>query len=223
MGLATRDPNQPGPIRVAIIENDRRIRQGLAMLIDGSPGFRCAMSFRSLEEALRATWIEIPEVVLVDIGLPGISGIDGLGLLRKRYPSVVLLMLTVYEDDERIFHAIRAGASGYLSKKTPPAELLESLDGALAGGAPMSPEIARRVLALFREIRPPAHADCDLTPPELRVLQLLVEGHTYQSAASELGVSIGVINLHVQNIYGKLQAHSQSEAVVKALRHRLGR
>src|SRR5215467_7375829 len=108
-----------------------------------------------MEDALAETWAEMPDVVLVDIGLPGMSGIEGIAAMRERYPSVALLMLTVYEDDERIFNALCAGASGYLLKKTPPARLLESLAEVLAGGAPMSPEIARRVLILFREIRPP--------------------------------------------------------------------
>jgi DNA-binding NarL/FixJ family response regulator len=134
---------------------------------------------------------------------------------------VALLMLTVYEDDERIFEALCAGASGYLLKKTPPNKLLECLGEVLRGGAPMSPEVARRVLRLFREIRPPERVEYDLTPHELRLLKLLVEGHNYQSAAGELGVSFSTINFHMQNIYGKLQVHSKSEAVAKALRQRL--
>jgi DNA-binding NarL/FixJ family response regulator len=174
-----------------------------------------------MEEALIAPWSEVPEVALVDIGLPGMSGIEGLAVLRQRYPSVALLMLTVYEDDERIFRALCAGACGYLLKKTPPVKLLEALAEVLAGGAPMSPEIARRVLSLFREIRPPERVDYDLTPHELRLLKLLVEGHNYQTAAAELRVSFSTINFHMQNIYGKLQVHSKSEAVAKALRHRL--
>jgi DNA-binding NarL/FixJ family response regulator len=157
----------------------------------------------------------------VDIGLPGMSGIDGLSRLREKYPGVALLMLTVYEDDERIFEALCAGASGYLLKKTPPNKLLECLGEVLRGGAPMSPEVARRVLRLFREIRPPERVEYDLTPHELRLLKLLVEGHNYQSAAGELGVSFSTINFHMQNIYGKLQVHSKSEAVAKALRQRL--
>jgi DNA-binding NarL/FixJ family response regulator len=157
----------------------------------------------------------------VDIGLPGMSGIDGLSRLREKYPGVALLMLTVYEDDERIFEALCAGASGYLLKKTPPNKLLECLGEVLQGGAPMSPEVARRVLRLFREIRPPERVEYDLTPHELRLLRLLVEGHNYQSAAGELGVSFSTINFHMQNIYGKLQVHSKSEAVAKALRQRL--
>jgi DNA-binding NarL/FixJ family response regulator len=156
----------------------------------------------------------------VDIGLPGMSGIKGLPLLRERYPRVALLVLTVYEDDERIFEALCAGACGYLLKKTPPAKLLESLGEALHG-APMSPEVALRVLKLFREIRPPGAGDYDLTAHELRLLRLLVEGHNYQSAAAELKVAFSTINFHMQNIYGKLQVHSKSEAVAKALRQRL--
>ena len=134
---------------------------------------------------------------------------------------MALLMLTVYEDDERIFQVLCAGADGYLLKKTPPAKLLESIGEMMGGGAPMSPEIAHRVLRLFREVRPAERVNHDLTPHELRLLKLLVEGHNYQSAAAELGVSFSTINFHMQNIYGKLHVHSKSEAVAKALRQRL--
>jgi len=192
---------------VAIIESDRRIREGLAMLIDSSPGYGCVLSFRSLEEARRGTWPEIPDLALVDIGLPGLSGDGGLGWLRQRYPPVVLLALTVYEDDERIFEALCAGASGYLSKKTPPAKLLEALRVGLAGGAPMSPEIARRVLALLREVHP-AGEDGEPTPPELRLLKLMVEGYSYQDAGSEMGITTGAINGHMRSLYGKLQTQA---------------
>ena len=210
-----------GTINVVIIEDDRRIREGLSVLINGAMGYRCTGAYRSMEDALSQSWSEKPDVALVDIGLPGMSGIEGLALLHERYPGIALLMLTVYEDDERIFQALCAGACGYLLKKTPPAKLLESLAEVLHGGAPMSPEVARRVLRLFREVRPPEKVDYNLTPHELRLLKLLVEGHNYQSAAAELGVSFSTINFHMQNIYGKLQVHSKSEAVAKALRQRL--
>ena len=215
-------PSRPGPLRVAIVDDDRLIREGLTALIDGTPGYRCTGAFRTMEDALARTWSEVPDVALVDIGLPGMSGIKGLPLLRERYPRVALLVLTVYEDDERIFEALCAGATGYLLKKTPPAKLLESLGEALHG-APMSPEVALRVLKLFREIRPPGTGDYDLTAHELRLLKLLVEGHNYQSAATELGVAFSTINFHMQNIYGKLQVHSKSEAVAKALKQGLVR
>jgi DNA-binding NarL/FixJ family response regulator len=210
-------------ITVAIIEDDRLIREGLCTLINGTNGYCCTGAFRSMEEALARPWSEIPMAGLVDIGLPGMSGVEGLPVLREKYPDVAFLMLTIYDDDERIFDALCAGACGYLLKKTPPDKLLQSLAEVLAGGAPMSPEIARRVLRLFREIRPAETADARLTPHELRLLKLLVEGHNYQSAAAELGVSFSTINFHMQNIYGKLQVHSKSEAVAKALRQRLVR
>ena len=154
-----------------------------------------------MEEALDKIPRQLPDIVLSDIGLPGMSGIEGVRVLKERYPDLLLLMLTVYDDDERIFDAMCAGASGYLLKKTPPARLLDSLKEAVAGGAPMSPEVARRVIALFREIRPPERADYQLTPHETRLLKLFVEGHNYKTAATELGVSVNTVNFHVRNIY----------------------
>lgn len=209
-------------IDVAIVEDQREIREGLAALIDGTPGFRCTGRFGSMEEAL-AGIRQAPHVVLLDIGLPGMSGIEGVRRLRERYPELTALMLSVYEDDDRIFEAMCAGAGGYLLKTTPPARLLESLAEAARGGAPMSPEVARRVIQLFRDIRPPARADYQLTPHETRLLRLLVDGHNYKTAAAELGVSVNTIGFHMRHIYDKLQVHSKSEAVSKALRHRLVR
>jgi DNA-binding NarL/FixJ family response regulator len=212
---------EPPITLVAIIEDERRIREGLETLINGTEGYRCTAAFRSMEDALARPWSEVPDVVLVDIGLPGMSGLEGLRHLRERYPETTLVMLTVYEDDDRVFDALCAGACGYLLKRTAPARLLESLREAKLGGAPMSPEVARRVISLFRTVRPPDHANYDLTPHELRLLKLLVEGHNYKSAAAEFGVSFHTIAFHIQNIYEKLQVHSKSEAVAKAMRHRL--
>jgi DNA-binding NarL/FixJ family response regulator len=174
-----------------------------------------------MEEALDKIGFDMPDVALNDIGLPGMSGIDGIKLLKERHPDLFILMLTVYDDDERIFDAMCAGASGYLLKKTPPARLLESLKEAVAGGAPMSPEVARRVISLFREIRPPERADYDLTPHETRLLKLFVDGHNYKTAAAELGVTVHTVSFHLRNIYDKLQVHSKSEAVAKAIQNRL--
>jgi DNA-binding NarL/FixJ family response regulator len=211
----------PAVIKVAIVEDQRDIREGLASLIKFTEGFQCTGSFRSMEEALEKVRFELPNIMLVDIGLPGMSGIEGIRLLKENYPDILLLMLTVYDDDEMIFNALCAGACGYLLKKTPPARLIESLTEALDGGAPMSPEVARRVIKLFREIRPPDKADYKLTPHELRVLKLLVEGHNYQTAATAQGVKVTTVAFHMRNIYEKLQVHSKSEAVSKALRNRL--
>jgi DNA-binding NarL/FixJ family response regulator len=213
--------NKDMPVKVAIIEDRREIRDGLTMLIDGTDGFHCTGSYRSMEEALSKIASEVPDVALCDIGLPGMSGIEGMQILKERFPNLLLLMLTVYDDDERIFDALCAGACGYLLKKTPPARLLEALTDAVNGGSPMSPEVARRVITLFRDIRPPERADYQLTPHEVRILKLLVEGHNYKTAAFELNVSINTISFHMRHIYEKLQVHSKSEAVAKALRDRL--
>lgn len=205
-------------IKVAIIEDQREIREGLRALIDGTPGYACAGTYRSMEEALGQIAGESPDVILVDIGLPGISGIEGIPPLRELCPETRLLVLSVYDDDDRIFAALCAGASGYLLKKTPPARLLESLKEAADGGGPMSPEVAHRVIALFQDFRPRLPVDHDLTPHELRLLKLLAEGYNYKTAARQFNVSINTISFHMKHIYEKLHVHSKSEAVAKALR-----
>jgi len=208
-------------VRAAIIEDQREIREGLADLIDTTDGYRCTGSYASMEAALARIGAELPDVVLVDIGLPGMSGIEGIGILKQRFPSLQLVMLTIYDDDERIFEALCAGATGYLLKKTPSAKLLEGIRESVEGGSPMSPEVARKVVRLFRDVRPPKKADYDLTPHEMRILGMLVEGHNYKTAAAELGVSVNTIAFHMKRIYEKLQVHSKSEAVAKALRNGL--
>jgi DNA-binding NarL/FixJ family response regulator len=206
---------------VATIEDRREIREGLATLIDDAPGFHCVGRYRSMEEALDGFRIRPADLALVDIELPGMSGLEGMRLLREQYPKMLLLMLTVYDDDERIFEALCAGACGYLLKKTPPARLLDSLREAVDGGAPMSPDVARRVIQLFRVVRPPEKADYNLTPHEIRLLKLMVDGHSYKSAATILHVTSHTVSFHLRHIYEKLEVHSKSEAVAKALRSRL--
>ena len=205
-------------IKAAIIEDKREIREGLRALIDGTPGYRCTGAFRTMEEALERIALELPAAILVDIGLPGMSGIEGIPHLRERCPEARVLVLTVYDDDDRIFSALCAGACGYLLKKTPPTRLLESLREAVDGGGPMSPEVARRVIELFRDFRPPGPPSHDLTPHELRLLKLLAEGHNYKTAAREFSISVNTISFHMKHIYEKLHVHSKSEAVAKALR-----
>lgn len=207
-----------GLIKAAIIEDKREIREGLRALIDGTPGYRCTGAFRTMEEALERIALEVPDAILVDIGLPGMSGIEGIPHLRERCPESRVLVLTVYDDDDRIFSALCAGACGYLLKKTPPTRLLESLREAVDGGGPMSPEVARRVIELFRDFRPPGLPSHDLTPHELRLLKLLAEGHNYKTAAREFHISVNTISFHMKHIYEKLHVHSKSEAVAKALR-----
>ncbi len=218
-------------IRVAIVEDRPDIRDGLGQIINGADGCKCVGAYGTMELAL----VEIdklmdantsskaiqPDVILIDIGLPGMSGIEGIRLLKERHPQLLLLVLTVFDDDTRIFDALCAGASGYLLKKTPPQRLLESLREVVAGGAPMSPEVASRVVHLFRTFHPPTQADYHLSPHELRVLKLLVEGYNYKTAALELGVTVNTISFHVRRVYDKLQVHSKSEAVAKALKNKL--
>jgi DNA-binding NarL/FixJ family response regulator len=211
------------PIRVAIVEDQRDIREGLRFLIDGTPGYRCAGVYPSMEEALAAVTPATTDIVLTDLGLPGMTGVEGIGRFKERFPALPLVALTVYDDDDRILAALCAGASGYLLKKTPPARLVEGLADACGGGAPMSPDIAARVIALFRQFRPPARADYALTPHETRLLALLAQGHSYKTAAAELGNSVNTVAFHLKSIYLKLQVHSKSEAVAKALREGLVR
>ena len=206
---------------MVIIEDRKEIRNGLVALIGGTPEYSCVGDYYSIEEALSRIKAALPDVALVDIGLPGMSGIEGIRLLRERHPAIAFLVMTVYDDDDRIFNALCAGASGYLLKGTKPARLLESIAEVARGGAPMSPEVARRVVELFRQFRPPDKADYLLTPHEVKILKLLVAGHNYKTAAIELKVSLNTVSFHVKHIYEKLQVHSKSEAVAKALRGRL--
>jgi DNA-binding NarL/FixJ family response regulator len=215
------ETNHQDVIRTAVVEDMKDIREGLATLINFTPGFRCTGSYRSMEEALARLQDEVPDVLLSDIGLPGMSGIEGIRIIKERYPRMQILMLTVYDDDDRIFDALCAGASGYLLKRTPPAKLLENIREAMSGGSPVSPEVASRVIKFFREFHNPQREDYDLTPHETRLLKLLTEGHNYQTAAEKLGVSYNTIKFHVSHIFDKLQVHSKSEAVVKAMRDRL--
>ncbi|HEY0050836.1 MAG TPA: response regulator transcription factor [Pyrinomonadaceae bacterium] len=208
-------------IKVAIIEDQRDIREGLGTLISYTDGFQCVGKYGSMEEALPGIRHRQPDVVLSDIGLPGMDGIEGIKRIKEQYPQMTILMLSVYQDDDRIFHALCAGAVGYLLKKTPPTKILDSLREAVAGGAPMSPEVARKVITIFKDFRPPEQVDYDLTPHEVRILKLLVEGHSYKTAAKQLNVTTSTVSFHLKNIYEKLQVHSKSEAVAKALQHRL--
>jgi DNA-binding NarL/FixJ family response regulator len=214
-------PNSESTVDVVIIEDLREVREGLSSLINGTSGFRCEHSFRTMEEALAQLENMKPSVVLTDLGLPGMSGVEGIRIIHERYPELAVVALTVYDNDDNIFNALCAGASGYLLKNTPPARLLESLREVVTGGSPMSPEIARRVVHLFRQFRPPDRASYRLTPQESELLKLLVDGHHYKTAANALGISTNTVAFHLKNIYTKLQVHSKSEAVAKALKERL--
>jgi DNA-binding NarL/FixJ family response regulator len=214
-------PTKPQPIRVVVIEDQRELRDGLSILLNLTPNFRCVKSFGSMEEALHGIERGGIDLVLTDIGLPRMNGVEGTRILRERFPELPIVVLTVHGEDDKIFQALCAGASGYLLKNTPAAKIIEALNDVLDGGAPMSPDVARRVVQLFRTFSPPAEADYHLTEQETRILRMLVDGHHYKTAANEIGISTSTVSFHLKNIYEKLQVHSKTEAVAKALRERL--
>ncbi len=211
------EADNPAEIKVALVEDDRRFREGLGMLIDGSLGFRLVGSFGSVEEALEARRAEAPDVLLLDIHLPGALGSEGVRSLIERWPGAIPLMLTVFEEEDHIFTALTNGAVGYLLKRTPPARLLEAIREAHGGGSPMSPEIARKVITLFRRTPPPVRQESTLTSQETRLLTLIADGASYQAAGDRLFISINTVRQHIRSVYEKLQVHTKSEAVKKAL------
>jgi len=208
-------------IRVAIIEDDRPTREGLGMLINGTPAYQCVGTYRSVEDALRTIGRDAPDVLLLDIHLPGMSGSEGVKSLKQKLPRMEILMFTVYTEQDKVFESICNGASGYLLKETPPAKLLEAISEAHRGGAPMSPEIARKVVTLFQNTGPTEKIEEQLTPQEVRLLKLLSEGYSYQGASDRLNISINTVRDYIRSIYEKLHVHSKSEAVTKALRSRI--
>ena len=209
------------PLRVVLIEDVREVREGLSALISGTPGYECVAAYGRMETALVGVTNDNPDVILTDLGLPGVSGVEGIERLRAMFPQTPIVALTIFDNDEQIFSALCRGASGYLLKTTPPARLLEALQEAVDGGSPMSPAIAARVVRLFRTFRPPEQAEYRLTPQETQLLKLLVDGHHKKTAAIEMGISFHTVSFHLKNIYEKLQVHSKTEAVAKALRENL--
>jgi DNA-binding NarL/FixJ family response regulator len=208
-------------ISVGIVEDDAAIREGVSTLINGTSGFACPHAYESCEEAIESLVDAPPDVLLMDIHLGGMSGIEGVKVLKSRFPSMEILMLTVYEDNDKIFQSLCSGASGYLLKKTPPEQLIAAIAEARQGGAPMTASIARKVLSLFQSVAPPPLPEVELTQREKEILEHLVAGSSYKMIARDLFISIDTVSSHVKNIYQKLQVHSKSEAVAKALRHRL--
>ncbi len=208
-------------ISVGIVEDDASIREGISTLIGTTPGFACSHVYGSCEDALAGVGNDPPDVMLMDINLGGMSGIEGVKELKSRFPSMEIIMLTVFEENDKIFRSLCAGASGYLLKKIPPDDLLAAIREARSGGAPMTASIARKVLAIFQSIAPVPESDVVLTAREREILEHLVAGSSYKMIAQDLFISIDTVSSHVKKVYQKLQVHSKSEAVAKALRHRL--
>ncbi len=211
----------PETIRIAVVEDNEPAQKALRELINGTHGYACTGTFGSAELAFAGLGSPAPDVLLLDINLPGIQGSEAAAIFHERYPAMSILMLTLHDDDEMIFKSLCNGASGYLLKKTPPARLLEAIREAHENGAPLSPEIAHKVVRVFR-VRPTAKLDAkldaELSRLELRLLSLLAEGKSYQSAADDMRISINTVRNYIRSIYEKLHVHSKSEAVSKVLK-----
>jgi DNA-binding NarL/FixJ family response regulator len=205
------------PIQVALVEDDPEIRANLAHRVGRSPGFRLLRSYSDAESALADLPRHPPDVVLMDINLPGIDGVECVRQLKAKMPAVQFIMLRIYEDGNRLFKSLMAGASGYLLKRTPPDKLLVAIREAHEGGAPMTPEVARRVVQHFQQIPQPASELQRLTPRETEVLEQLAKGFLYKEIEDNLHISTGTLRSYIANVYQKLHVHSRTEAVVKFL------
>ena len=205
------------PINVAIVEDDRRIRESVAALIADAPGLRTVGAYATAEDGLAALKSQKPDVVLLDLNLPGMSGLEAVSVFRKVLPGTAVLILTVYEDAAQVFRALQNGACGYLVKRTAPQKLLEAIAEVHAGGAPMSPQIARKVVHYFQRPTPAATELDKLTPREREVLDELAKGSLYKEIADRLGIGVETVRGYLSSIYAKLHVRSLTEAVVKYL------
>ena len=205
-------------ITVAIVEDTDDIREALRVLINGSQGFECVHVFPSAEEAVDKMPSEGIDVVLMDIGLPGMNGIECMKLLKPRMPETQFMISTVYDDDDYIFNALQSGATGYMLKRTSPAQILEAIRDLNSGGSPMSSEIARRVVAFMQKSKKISSATDCLTERELEILDFLAKGYLYKEIATELFISKETVKKHIHNIYDKLQVQTRTEAINKAFR-----
>jgi len=205
-------------ISVSIVDDEKELRESIQTFVDGSPGFRCVSSYSNAATALAGLPNDNSDVVLMDINMVGMDGIECVERLKATQPDIQIVMLTVYEDTEKIFRAISAGASGYLLKRSSPARLLEAIKEVHAGGSPMSSSIARKVVASFRKAAPAVENPIHLSPREQAVLDCLAKGLTYKQIADQLEISIDTIRTYLRRIYEKLHVQSRTEAVAKYLR-----
>ena len=208
---------ESAPIQVALVEDDDEIRANLAHRINGAPAFRLTGAYADAESALASLPQQKPDVVLMDINLPGMDGVECVRRLKPRMAATQFVMLTVYEDSNRLFKSLVAGASGYLLKRTKPANLLAAIREAHLGGSPMTPQIARLVVQHFQHASEPSAGIEKLTPREREVLDQLSKGFRYKEIVDNLTISDGTLHSHIRNIYEKLHVHSRTEAVVKYL------
>jgi DNA-binding NarL/FixJ family response regulator len=205
-------------ISVCIIDDEKELRESIATFINGSPGFRCVSAYGSADVALQRVPTDKPDVVLMDINMPGMNGIECVERLKSSMPDVQIVMLTVYEDTDQIFRALAAGATGYLLKRSSPSKLLQAIREVQAGGSPMSNSIARKVVASFQKAKKTGEKQPHLSPREQAVLECLAKGLTYKQIADQLEISIDTIRTHLRRVYEKLHVQSRTEAVAKYLR-----
>ena len=205
-------------IRIVIYEDNPQLREGLTMLLNGSDGFEVAGAFKNCNNAIEEVKTLLPDVILMDIDMPGINGLEGLKRIRSVDAEVKVLMLTVFDDNRSVFEAIRSGANGYILKKTAPAKLLEYIQEANTGGAPMTSSIATQVLQMFSRAHSAGGEDYHLSDREKQVLHHLVNGYSYKMIAAEMFISIDTVRSHIKKIYEKLHVNSKSEAVAKAFK-----
>jgi len=209
-------------IRVTLFEDNKSLRQSLYQLINGSNGFSCVGAFEDCLDLIKNIEETKPDVVLMDIEMPGINGIEAVGLLREKYPHLKILMQTIFEDSEKIFQSILAGASGYILKNTSPSRFLEFIKETYEGGAPMSPTVATKVLKMMVEHSPSAKVNSfNLSDREKEILSCLVKGMSYKLIADACFISIDTVRGHIRNIYEKLHVHSMGEAIAKAIKNRI--
>ena len=204
-------------IKIAVVEDNTTLRASLVSLFDKSEGMRCVASLNNLLNVISEVGSALPDIILMDIGLPNISGIEGVRTVKTHFPAIQILMFTVFDDDEKIFDAIRAGASGYLLKKTPPDEIVQAVRELSLGGAPMTSSIARRVIQSFQAVPATLVEDYRLTVRENEILYSLVDGLSYKKIADKYCVSISTIRTHICNIYNKLHVNSKAQAVARVL------
>ena len=206
-------------IKIIIVEDNKTIRDGLTVLINATDGLRCVANYKDCESMLDKLEADQPDLILMDIGLPGMSGIDGIKKVKEIFPEILILMLSVYEDDDNIFRALCFGACGYLIKKTPPAQLIEAIKEAYEGGSPMSSHIARKVVNYFKNnVKHSDQPESILSEREKEILTSLSKGNSYKMIADSIYISLDTVRYHIRNIYKKMHVHSQSAAVAKALR-----
>lgn len=208
-------------ITVLLYEDNPQLREGLTMLIDSSEGFKVLAGYKDCTEVEAQVNAWNPDVILMDIDMPGMSGIDGLRKIRQANETVKVLMLTVFDDNKNVFEAIKSGANGYILKKTPPVKLLEFITDATTGGAPMTSSIATQVLKMFSEVNIPKNETYNLSQREKEVLQLLTDGYSYKMIAAEMYIAIDTVRSHIKKIYEKLHVNSKSEAVARAFKDKL--